>query len=168
MLVPSVLLLALVTAERLFELWLARRHTAALLARGAYEVAPGHYPLIVGLHTVWLIGLWWLGAGHELHMTWLVVFLGLQCLRIWVLLTLGNRWTTRIIILPNAPLVSTGPYRLIRHPNYVVVVGEIAVLPLCLGLPWFALWFSLMNAALLVVRIHAEQGALDGSSHAST
>jgi methyltransferase len=159
---PAVLLLALVTAERLAELWLARRNTAALLAKGAFEVAPGHYPLIVLLHTLWLLGLWLIGWAHPLNRSWLVVFLALQVLRAWVLLTLGRRWTTRIIVLPDAPLVAHGPYRLLSHPNYVVVICEIAVLPLCLGLPWHALVFSAANAGILAIRIRAENAALVG------
>jgi methyltransferase len=91
-----------------------------------------------------------------------MIFLALQVLRSWVLLTLGRRWTTRIIVLPGTPLVATGPCRLLSHPNYAVVVCEIAVLPLCLGLPWYALVFSVANAAILVVRFRAENAALIG------
>ena len=164
---PAVLLLALVTAERLAELWLARRNTAALLANGAVEVAPGHYPLIVLLHSLWLAGLWFLGWANPLNRGWLVVFLALQVLRGWVLTTLGRRWTTRIIVLPGAPLVKTGPYRFLPHPNYLAVIGEIAALPLCLGLPWYALVFSAANAAILTIRIRAENGALVGLRNAA-
>ncbi len=159
---PAALLLALVTLERLAELWLARRNTKALLANGAVEVAPGHYPLIVLLHALWLSGLWLLGWQQSVGTVWLVIFLLLQVLRDWVLATLGPRWTTRIIVQPGLPLVATGPYRLLSHPNYVVVVGEIAVLPLCLGLPWYALAFSIANAAVLTIRIRAENAALIG------
>ena len=158
----AIVLLGLVTAERLGELWLARRNTATLLAQGAFEVAPGHYSLIVLLHACWLLGLWVIGWGHPLSRPWLMIFLALQVLRSWVLLTLGRRWTTRIIVLPGAPLVATGPYRLLSHPNYAVVVCEFAVLPLCLGLPWYALVFSVANAAILAVRIRAENAALIG------
>jgi methyltransferase len=159
---PAAFLLALVTAERFFELWLARRNTAALLARGAFEVAAGHYPLIVALHACWLAGLWLIGWARPLESFWLVVFLLLQAFRVWVLGTLGPRWTTRIIVLPGAPLVTAGPYRLLSHPNYVVVIGEIATLPLCLGLPWYALVFSVANLAVLAIRIRAENAALAG------
>jgi methyltransferase len=152
----ATVLLAAVTLERLCELWLARRNTAALLARGAYEVAPGHYPLIVMLHTFWLAGLWVLGWAAPLHLGWVAVFLALQIPRVWVIATLGGRWTTRIIVLPGAPLVKHGPYRFVSHPNYLVVIGEIAVLPLCLGLPWYALAFSIANLAVLTVRVRAE------------
>ena len=158
--IPAIFLLAFVTTERLGELWLARRNTAALLAKGAYEVAPGHYPLIVLLHAAWLAGLWGFGAARALDPGWLVVFLVLQGLRVWVLATLGRRWTTRIIVLPGAPLVRSGPYRFLTHPNYAVVVGEIAVLPLCLGLPWYALAFSVANFVILAIRIRAENGSM--------
>jgi methyltransferase len=157
---PAIFLLAFVTTERLGELWLARCNTAALLAKGAHEVAPGHYPLIVLLHAAWLAGLWGFGAARALDPGWLVVFLVLQGLRAWVLATLGRRWTTRIIVLPGAPLVRTGPYRFLTHPNYAVVVGEIAVLPLCLGLPWYALAFSVANFVILAIRIRAENGSM--------
>ncbi len=156
----AVLLLAIVTAERLAELWLARRNTAALMAKGAFEVASGHYRLIVLLHAAWLAGLWLFGWAQPLNPVWLVIFVALQGLRVWVLTTLGGRWTTRIIILPGAPLVTRGPYRFLSHPNYLVVIGEIATLPLCLGLFWYALAFSAANAAILTIRIRAENVAL--------
>jgi methyltransferase len=158
----AAILLALVTIERLGELVLARRNTVRLLAQGAFEVDPGHYPFMVLLHALWLAALWLLGRDQSLRWDWLTLFLLLQGLRIWVLGTLGPRWTTRIIILPGAPLVDSGPYRFFPHPNYLVVIGEIASLPLCLGLPWLALVFSLANGAILFVRIRAENAALAG------
>ena len=159
---PAALLLVAVTAERIAELFLARRNTAALLAKGAFEVAPTHYPAIVLMHVLWLASLWIFGATRMISPAWLAVFLALQGLRVWTLKTLGPRWTTRIIILPGAPLVTNGPYRFLSHPNYLVVVGEIAVLPLCLGLPWVALLFAGANAILLSIRIRAETIALTG------
>jgi methyltransferase len=157
---PAILLLAFVTAERLAELVLARRNTRALLAQGAVEYAPGHYPLIVALHALWLAGLWVFGASQPVSVFWFGIFVLLQAARLWVLATLGPRWTTRIIVLPGAPLVAKGPYRFVSHPNYLVVIGEIAVLPLCFGLTWFAVVFSLANAAVLAIRIRAESTAL--------
>jgi methyltransferase len=159
----AAVVLALVTAERLGELWLAARNTAWLQARGGREVAAGHYPAIVALHAAWLAGLWWLGWARAVDPGWLGAYLALQGARAWVLLTLGRRWTTRIIVLPGAPPVATGPYRWLAHPNYAVVIGEIAVLPLCLGLPWYAVAFSIANAALLAIRIPAETAALMAS-----
>ena len=157
----AALLLGLVTAERIAELYLARRNTAALLAKGAVEFAPGHYPAIVLMHALWLASLWIFGATRMIDPAWLAIFLSLQVLRVWVLMTLGPRWTTRIIVLPGSPLVTNGPYRLVSHPNYLVVVGEIATLPLCLGLPWVALIFSAANAILLSIRIRAEDDRVD-------
>jgi methyltransferase len=156
----SVLLLALVTAQRLSELVLAGYNTRRLKARGAYEVAPGHYPLIVALHAAWLVGLWWLAWDRPMNLVLAALFLGLEGLRVWVLASLGERWTTRIIILPGAPLVRRGPYRVFPHPNYAVVCAEIALLPLVFGLWWYALAFTLLNAAVLWVRIRAENAAL--------
>lgn len=160
-------LLALVTLGRLGEVWLARRNTARLLAQGAVEIAPGHYPAIVLLHAGWLAALWGFGWDQPVDPVWLAVFAVLQVGRVWVLGTLGRRWTTRILILPGERLVARGPYRFVTHPNYVVVVGEIAVLPLCLGLPWLAVLFTLLNAAVLTVRIRAENAGLrPGRAHA--
>jgi methyltransferase len=160
MLWPSIALLSFVTLQRLAELVYARRNTAALLARGAREIASEHYPYMVAMHAVWLIGLWFLAAGRPISPVWFVVFMVLQGLRIWVLATLKGRWTTRIIVLPGAALVTSGPYRFLSHPNYAVVIGEIAALPLAFGLPLYALIFSLLNAAILTVRIRAENAAL--------
>lgn len=157
---PAMLLLGIVTLSRLGELVLARRNTAALLRQGAVEVAGGHYPLIVAMHGLWLAALWLLGLDAEVQPVWLAAFAGLQLARVWVLTTLGARWTTRIIVLPGAALVDSGPFRFLRHPNYAVVIGEIAVLPLCLGLPWVALGFTIANALLLTVRIRAENEGL--------
>jgi len=162
MILPIVVL-GLVTLQRLGELLLARRNTRRLLARGAYEVGASHYPLIVLLHAAWLAGLWLLGWDRPLQLIWLMVFIGLQALRVWVISTLGGRWTTRIIILPGAALVAGGPYRFVSHPNYVVVAGEMAVLPLAFGLPVYGLIFFLLNAAVLALRLSVEAKALAGS-----
>jgi methyltransferase len=160
----ALAVLVFVTAQRLAELVIARRNTAWLKAQGAVEHAPGHYPLIVAVHAAWLIGLWWLAWDNPVHLGWLVLFGVLQALRVWVLATLGRRWTTRIIVLPGVPLVRRGPFRFLSHPNYAVVAGEIAVLPLAFGLPVFALVFSLLNAAVLFIRIRAENRALSATA----
>lgn len=156
----GAIILGLVTLQRAGELALSHYNTRRLLRKGAVEIGAGHYPLIVGLHLAWLLGLWWLAPGREVAMGWLSVFVVLQGLRIWVLLTLRERWTTRIIILPGAPLIKHGPFRILPHPNYAVVAGEIAVLPLAFDLFWFALIFSLLNAAVLALRIRIENRAL--------
>ena len=155
-----IIILAFVTAERLIELWIASRNTRRLLARGAREHGAGHYPVIVILHALWLATLWVLAPGRGIDMFWLACFVLLFLARLWVVGTLGPRWTTRIIIVPGETLVKAGPYRFLSHPNYWVVVGEIAVLPLVFGLHWVALTFSLVNAAILFVRIREEDRAL--------
>jgi methyltransferase len=157
------IILALVTAQRGGELLLSHAHTRALMARGAVEIAPGHYPLMVVVHTAWLISLWAFGHDQPVNIVALVAYLALQGLRVWVMATLGARWTTRIIVLPNAPLVTAGPYQYLRHPNYAVVIGEIAILPLTLGLPWIAAIFTGLNAIVLFIRIRAENQALDAT-----
>ncbi|NEI68169.1 hypothetical protein GR212_01175 [Rhizobium lusitanum] len=165
MLWPSIALLTFVTLQRLAELVYARRNTAALLARGAREYAPEHYPLMVAMHAAWLIGLWQLAIGRPVDPAWFLLFMVLQGLRLWVLATLKERWTTRIIILPGAALVRKGPYRLLSHPNYAIVVGEIAVLPLAFGMPLYAAIFSLLNGIILTIRIRAENACLRQSVH---
>ena len=159
----SVLLLALVTTERFGELWFARRNTQVLTAQGGYEVAAGHYPLIVALHTIWLAGLWMVAWNLPLHWGPVALFALLQGFRAWTLSTIGRRWTTRILVVPGEGLVSTGPYRFVKHPNYIVVIGEIAVLPLCFGMPIYAVLFSIANAVILTIRIRAENAVLYGS-----
>ena len=156
----NIVILGLVTLERIAELWLARSNTQRLLAQGAREHAPGHYPPIVAVHAAWLASLWWLALARPIDGFWLALFVLIEIGRIWVLVSLGKRWTTRIIVLPDAPLVRCGPYRFVNHPNYVVVVAEIAVLPLVFGLWEISLLFSVLNAVLLTLRIRAENRAL--------
>jgi methyltransferase len=159
-----VVILALVTLQRLGELWLANRNTRRLLARGAREAAPRHYPLIVAVHVLWLAALWWLAPGRGVIPVWLALFVLLQLARVWVIATLGERWTTRIVVLPGAPLVRSGPYRWVNHPNYWIVAGEIAALPLAFGLWQAALLFSALNAGALAIRIREENRALAQSA----
>ncbi|HTR86053.1 MAG TPA: isoprenylcysteine carboxylmethyltransferase family protein [Reyranella sp.] len=159
----AIAVLLFVTLQRGAELVLARRNTTQLLKQGAVEVAPGHYPLIVALHAAWLIGLWIAAIAGRISapdLPLLAVFAILQGLRLWVLVTLGTRWTTRILVMPGAPLIRRGPYRFLNHPNYAVVAGELLVLPLAFGLPWYAVAFSSLNAVLLWIRIAAEDRAL--------
>ena len=207
---PALAFVAFIVAQRLGELWLARRNTAHLLARGAHEVGAAHYPMMVTLHASWVAALIVFGYDKVVSLPWLLVFGVLQVFRVWVLTSLGERWTTRIVVL-DAPLVRHGPFRFMRHPNYAVVTGEIAVAPmvllavgtdcsvgkmytalalekamrargmkadfratgqtgattrrhdrqpLVLGLVWVALAFTILNAAMLSVRIRAENDAL--------
>jgi len=156
----AILILGFVTLQRLGELVLSNRNTARLLTQGGREVGREHYPYMVALHALWLGGLWWLAPGRPVSLALLIVYVVLQILRVWVIASLGGRWTTGIIVLPGAPLLRRGPYRLLSHPNYVVVAAEIAVLPLMFGLVGYAVLFSVLNAIVLYVRIRAENAAL--------
>lgn len=157
----ATIILGLVTLQRIAELLLARRNTERLLVAGAHEVSPKHYGLLVGLHGAWLLALWLWGRDQPVNVNWLILFAALQAARVWVIATLGARWTTRIIVMPDTPLIATGPYRWLAHPNYTVVAGEIAALPLALNLPAIALIFSILNAAILSIRIRSENRALN-------
>ena len=155
----GALLLAVLTLQRLGELVIASRNTKALLARGAYERGAGHYPVMVALHATWLATLWFFGWNHAAAMPFVVAFALLQAARLWTMLALGARWTTRIIIVPGSAPVATGPYRILRHPNYLVVAIEIPVVSLALGLVWHAMVFEVLNLGMLWWRIRAENRA---------
>jgi|HubBroStandDraft_5_1064220.scaffolds.fasta_scaffold15305_2 methyltransferase len=157
----AYIIVGLVVLQRLAELVYAERNTAALKARGAVEIGRAHYPLIVLLHAAWLVAVVAM-LPKDLHINWILVgvFVVLQGLRVWVLATLGPYWTTRIITLKDAPLVRKGPYRFVRHPNYLVVSAEILVLPLAFAEWWVAGVFTVLNAGVLAWRIHQENGAL--------
>ena len=161
-------IMAFVTAQRLAELAIDRRNTARLLATGAFEVGAAHYPWIVAMHAAWLATLWATVGQRAIVIPLLAIYAVLQVFRFWVLGTLGRRWTTRIIVTPNAPLVATGPFRFLRHPNYAVVTAEIAVLPLMFGLWWVAVVFTILNAALLRTRIRIENRALYGGQEGAS
>lgn len=159
----AVAIVALVVLQRLAELWIAGRNTKALLAAGAVEHGAGHYPVIVLLHTAWLAAMLWAALqAPEVNYPLIGAFLVLQAARVWVLMTLGRYWTTRIITVPGAPLVKRGPFRFVRHPNYLVVAIEIVVLPLAFGQVALAVAFGLANAAVLAWRIRAEERANAG------
>jgi methyltransferase len=157
----AYIVIGLVVVQRLAELVYAERNTRALRARGAVEIGRAHYPLIVLLHAAWLVAVTLL-LPADLHIDWILigVFAVLQGLRVWVLAALGPYWTTRIVTLEGAPLVRKGPYRFVRHPNYLVVSAEILVLPLAFGEWWVAGIFTVLNAAMLAWRIRREEGAL--------
>jgi methyltransferase len=157
-------LIAFLIVQRLAELALATRNTLRLRAAGGVEFGAAHYPLIVALHAFWLLGLWLAGHGRDVDPIWLAVFVLLQVGRVWVIASLGSRWTTRIIVMPGSTPIARGPYRFLRHPNYALVALEIAVVPLALGLPLFALFFTFLNAVLLAWRIRVENRALAWAS----
>ncbi|RVU39253.1 hypothetical protein EOI86_08425 [Hwanghaeella grinnelliae] len=165
--VAAVAIVVLVILQRLMELRIARRNTAVLMAEGAVEHGAGHYPIIVLLHTAWLVAMLWVALqGPPINYYWVVFFLVLQAGRVWVLKTLGKYWTTRIITVPDAPLITGGPFRFVRHPNYLVVTLEIIVLPLAFSEWRLAVVFGLANLAILAWRIRAEERANSGRQQA--
>jgi methyltransferase len=156
----GAVLLTYLSVQRAEELWWATQNERRLFAAGGVEYGKQHFALIVLLHTAWIAGLWVLAFSHSVELVFLALFVALQAARFWVLFTLGRRWTIRVIVIPGERLVASGPYRLLRHPNYAVVTAEIAVVPLALGLPVYALIFSILNLAVLAIRIPAENAAL--------
>ncbi len=158
----NILILSLVTLQRAVELYIAHRNTKRLLANGGFEVGSNHYPVMVALHTIWLIGLWYLVLFQNpiVSMPWIFAYLVLEAGRGWIIAALGSRWTTRIIVVPGETLVDEGPYKFFRHPNYMVVAGEIFILPMAFGLWWYAILFAAINGALLYWRIRSEDEAL--------
>jgi methyltransferase len=158
---PVAIAVTLVAAERLAELVLSERNRRALMWQGAVEHGRGHYPVIVALHAAWLGALLLLvPAGAQASPVLIAAYVALQFVRVWAIASLGRYWTTRIITLPGAPLVRTGPYRWLPHPIYAVVVAEIALLPLAFGAWGIALVFSAVNLALLGWRVRIEERAL--------
>ena len=157
-------LLGFITLQRIAELWWARQNERRLFAVGGVEYGRSHLLLIVFLHAAWLIGLWALAYNRPIEPLFFAIVVVVQICRFWVLATLGRRWTIRIIVVPEEKLVAGGPYRLLRHPNYAVVAAEMAAVPLAVGLPLYALAFSFLNAAVLAIRIPAENAALAGAA----
>jgi methyltransferase len=158
---PLYLIIALVALQRLGELIHANRNTRLLKTQGGIEQGSRHYPLFILLH-----GSWWLAVliftppDRCPNLTLLLFFLCLQLGRLWVMKSLGRYWTTRIIVLPNHSLIRKGPYRYFSHPNYMIVVAEIALLPLAFGDVAIAIVWSIANSLLLGLRVHIENAAL--------
>lgn len=154
-------LLLYIVVQRLGELVHANRNTKRLLGEGGVEHGADHYHYFIFLHSAWIAVIALLvDPQHIVHPAMLALFVGTQVLRVWTLASIGRWWTTRIISAPHFDRVKRGPYRYISHPNYLVVVLEIAIVPLMLGLPWVALLFSILNAILLRHRIGVENQVL--------
>jgi methyltransferase len=163
-------LVAAVAAARLAELRVAEGNRRRLVAAGGVETGAGHYPAMAILHGAWLLAclaeVWWLRRPliPPLAAAMLLLLGAAMALRYWVISTLGGRWTTRIVVLPGAPPIESGPFRLLRHPNYLAVVVEILALPLVHTAWLTAIVFSAANGAVLAVRIGAEERALAAAS----
>jgi methyltransferase len=155
------LTVAYLIAARLLELAWAQSNSRRLRAAGAIEHGKGHYPLIVALHGLWIAALWLVVPSDASPAPVLLGLFGLlQIARLWVIASLGRFWTTRVLTLPSAALVRRGPYRFLRHPNYLVVALEIPVLSGAFHAWWLAVGFGLANLALLTWRIRTENLAL--------
>ncbi len=158
------LLIPLAIFQRITELPRSKKNERRLRALGAVEHGRDHYPAIVAMHTLWFIVmiLELIIIPRQISPWWyllLPTLLGVEFLRYWTLRTLGDRWTTRILVLPDEEPVTEGPYRWFRHPNYIVVIAEILLVPLILGCYVTAVTFSIANGIMLSIRIRAERGA---------
>jgi methyltransferase len=161
----ALLFVAALAAQRLFELGISKRHAAALKARGAIEHGKGHFPLLVLVHVLLLVGIVLevvvLGARPPASWPlWALVFAAGQLLRYAAIRALGPFWNVRVLVVPGAPLVRTGPYRYLRHPNYVAVVMELLAAPLIFGAWRTAILVSALNGVALWIRIRCEERAL--------
>lgn len=159
------IILSIVIIQRLLELVIAKRNEKNMRAQGAYEVGASHYPLMILLHVSFFISLLievniFNLTPSPLFLLFLVMFLCVQGLRIWCLTSLGSFWNTKIIVLPGAHVVTKGPYKYLRHPNYLVVSMEIALLPLMFEAYFTAICFTILNAIMLSIRIPTEERAL--------
>ncbi|QRZ08356.1 isoprenylcysteine carboxyl methyltransferase family protein [Mycolicibacterium austroafricanum] len=160
------LFIALVAAERLVELAVSRRNAQWSFAHGGKEFGRSHYPAMVSMHALLLVScIVEVATQHRPFLPWLgwpmvALVAASTAVRWWCVATLGKHWNPRLIVIPGAPLVRTGPYRLLHHPNYTAVAVEVAALPLVHSAWWTAVVFSLANAAILRIRIHSENLAL--------
>jgi len=161
--IPAAVLLALLTVQRSSELLVSARNTKALIRSGASERARDQYPFMIALHATWLVSLWLLAWSREVGLWWIPLLALLQVGRFWTMRTLGSRWTTRIIIPRDAAPLVSGPYRFVRHPNYLIVAVELPCISLALGLAWHAALFGALNLAMLSWRIREEDRGLYSS-----
>lgn len=148
---------------RLAELYIAARNERRLRQEGAVEYGSAHYPVMVCLHAFFFVSLlaeYYLSGPYSYHTAIIALYLLLVLLKAWVISSLGRFWNTRILRIPGAPLIAKGPYRFVKHPNYIIVIAEIIVIPMAFGLYRTAIVFSLLNAAMLYVRIGVENRAL--------
>ena len=154
-----VLLIGLVIAARLIELRVAKKNEAWLRENGAVEYGQGHYPFIVALHTLFILSMiveYFMRGDAVINYLFLSTFMVLILLKIWTISSLGKYWNTKILRVPNSVFIKRGPYKYFRHPNYFIVISEIAVIPLVFGLFCTAIVFTVLNGVMLTVRIKAE------------
>lgn len=156
------IIIGIVALQRISEFIYARNNKFWLLQVGAEEVEGAHYPLIVALQCLWLITVFFAASPYKGPIWWLIgVYVAVQAFRYWAMISLRGFWTLQIIDVPHEPLIRTGPYRFLRHPNYAVVIAETAVLPLAFREPWVAVIFSIVNLALLAWLVTIEDRLLE-------
>lgn len=157
-----VLILSLVTLQRVIELVIAHRNTKKIEARGGFEVGSNRYGFVVALQVLWLAGLWYMVLTYlpTIDQPWIYAYVVLEATRGWIVAALGSSWTTRLMVVPGEALPDEGFHSWIRHANYFVVAAEIFILPLAFGLIWYALGFGILNLALLFWRMKSEDEAL--------
>lgn len=157
-----VLILALVTLQRVIELVIAHRNTRKIEARGGFEVGSNRYGFVVALQVLWLAGLWYLVLAYlpAIDQPWIYAYVVLEATRGWIVAALGSSWTTRLMVIPGEKLPDEGLHSWIRYANYFVVAAEIFILPLAFGFIWYALALGILNLALLFWRMRSEDEAL--------
>jgi methyltransferase len=156
----NIAILALATLQQAVEYYIARRNTRRLLALGGVEAGGGHHWIMMAFHALWLLGLWVYARDNEILWHWLFGYCAIEALRGWVVAALGDRWTSRIIVMPGESYDATTVLRFLRHPNYLIVLVEVFVLPMVFGMFWYGLGFAIACGAILFWRMQTEDLAL--------
>jgi methyltransferase len=160
-----VLFFTVLVIQRLVELVIAKKNEKWMKDRGAKEFGQKHYHVMVMIHFAFFVSLLIEGGIYHsgIHPLWkylLALFLITQAGRVWVISSLGKYWNTKIIVLPDAEVVATGPYKLFRHPNYLIVTMELVIVPLLFNAYWTLIVFAVLNQLILLTRIPVEEDAL--------
>jgi len=159
-----ILFISFIILLRLGELLYSKRNEKWLLQNNAVEYGKKHYPFIVALHVLFILSLileYWIKQPVSYSVYFLIFYFLLLLFKAWVILSLGKFWNTKIYHIPNVPPIKKGPYKYIKHPNYLIVIIEIAIIPLIFHLYFTAIIFSILNAIMLSVRIKEENRALE-------
>jgi methyltransferase len=154
-----IIFISFFVLQRLSELYIARKNEQWLVAQGAVQYGQGHYPFIIVLHTLFIISIiteYIIRGGTQMSWIFLTIFIVILLFKFWALSSLGKYWNTKIYRIPGVYPVKKGPYKFLKHPNYMEVVCEIAIIPLVFHLYYTAVIFTILNAAMLTVRIRTE------------
>ena len=158
-----ILFISFIILQRIGELLLSKRNEKWLLQNGAVEYGSHHYKFIVSLHILFIFSLIFeynFRPTSAFSLFLLIFYFILLCFKAWVIFSLGKFWNTKIYHISNVPLIKNGPYKFIKHPNYLIVIGEIMVIPLVFGLYCTAVIFTVINGIMLCIRIKEENRAL--------